>query len=257
MVANGGPGAPVARLHEVLHLAVLLDELSEFAPLLLEGGLLLLGLGLERSHLVERRVAALVRTVGHLDDARHLLLLFCELLFELAIDLVEHQPLATQVVDSVAQAAVVRQRLVVLDERLVEPILEDFDLLLNLLVVLTRSVDAAHLLALLDDARLRALDLLVQLGHPALLQLDLFVGRRERVRKPREHTGDASRKEQRGQGRAAWAGDTAQHRASCARSCVAVAWRAFEPARERGVRVCVRVRVRVRAGQRPRVSPCA
>ena len=169
------PGAELLALllHKVLHLAVLLDHLPQLLPLLLELGLLLVGLVLERRHLLLRGVARLVRLVRDLDDPRHLLLLLRQLLLELLVDLVEDEALAAQVVDVLAQLLVVRERLVVLLERLVEPVLEDGDLLGDRLVVLAARVDPAHLLALLPDLLVHQLHLLVELVDPPLLELDL------------------------------------------------------------------------------------
>ena len=179
MCARGRCGARLERellallLHKVLHLAVLLDHLPQLLPLLLELDLLLVGLVLERRHLLLRGVARLVRLVRDLDDPSHLLLLLRQLLLELLVDLVEDEALAAEVVDVLAQLLVVRERLVVLLERLVEPVLEDGDLLGDRLVVLAARVDPAHLLALLPDLLVHQLHLLVELVDPPLLELDL------------------------------------------------------------------------------------
>ena len=69
-------GRRVPQLH-------LLNHLAELLPLLLELLLLLVRLLLERRHLRLRCVARLVGLVRDLDDPRHLLLLFGELLLEL------------------------------------------------------------------------------------------------------------------------------------------------------------------------------
>ena len=100
-------------------------------------------------------------------------------------------------------------------EGLMEAVLEDFDVLLDLLVVLPCGIDAAHLPPLLFDARLHDPDGPVQLGDSPLLQLDAsgvlvslllqLVYLHRRIRVEREHAAsEMVRQGERRRGCAKW-----------------------------------------------------
>ena len=158
-------------LHERAHLLIVLDELGELAPLLLKRELLLVRLLLELRHLAHGLVPGLVRLIGPFDDLAHPVLLLREFVLELLVDVVEQHPLLAQVVDRAPQLPVVRQRVVVLSERLIEPVLEHLETALDVRVLLLRGVDASHLASLLDDLSADAFDAGLDILRPAFLHL--------------------------------------------------------------------------------------
>mmetsp|Transcript_3038 Transcript_3038/g.8004 ORF Transcript_3038/g.8004 Transcript_3038/m.8004 type:complete len:417 (-) Transcript_3038:318-1568(-) len=165
------PRLQIAR-HGLVHLEVLVQCVAQRFPLRLELALLALGrLAHARGGGVQP-VSLLVRDVGRLDHLSHRALLLAELALELLVQRVEDEALAPQVVDLLAQLLVVRDRLVELDERLVEPVLEHLHLAVDRRIRLRRRVDAAHGLAVAQELLAELLVLLIQLRAPLPLELD-------------------------------------------------------------------------------------
>jgi hypothetical protein len=128
--------------------------------------------GAQRTARNARRATHLVRNVRALDHLGHRALALGELALELLVQRVEDDALAAQPVDPLAQLLVGRDRLVELDERLVQPVLEDAHLLLDGRVALLRRVDAAHHGALLQELRLHEFELRVELRAARLFGAD-------------------------------------------------------------------------------------
>mmetsp|Transcript_14857 Transcript_14857/g.43647 ORF Transcript_14857/g.43647 Transcript_14857/m.43647 type:complete len:450 (+) Transcript_14857:510-1859(+) len=129
---------------------VLLDDARELAPLLLKARHLLLGLQLEHVHLRNCLLLGLKRHVGKLDRLRHRLFQLGQLALQRCVNAEEHDLLAAQIVDLVAQLLVVRHTLVVLHIRLLQAVLKQLGLHLQRDHRLARGVHAAH-----GGARLR------------------------------------------------------------------------------------------------------
>ena len=157
---------------EVLTLPILLELATELLPLDLELVLLALGGDLELLDLALRLVARLVRHVGYLDDLRHPLLLLAQLMLQLLVDAVEDNALPAQIVDLLAQILVGGDRLVELDQRAMQTMLEHLDLLADRLVLLLRRIVAAHIAALREDAFAHGARAHVELVRLLLLELD-------------------------------------------------------------------------------------
>ena len=137
------------------------EFLAQVRDLLVMSGLLGAVEPLDRRRLELGLVALLVGLVGLLDDRVHLPLLGPQLLLDLPADLLERHALAPQAVDLLAQLLVSGDALVELDERLVELVLEETDLLLDEPPAVGGGVDAAHLAPPPPDVLAQGRDLLL------------------------------------------------------------------------------------------------
>ena len=93
-------------------------------------------------------------------------------MLELLVDAVKDHALAAQVVNLLAQVLVRSDRLVKLDERAVQPVLEHLDLLTNRLILLHWRVVAAHVAALGQDALPHRFRAQVELLRAAAFELN-------------------------------------------------------------------------------------
>mmetsp|Transcript_26036 Transcript_26036/g.66221 ORF Transcript_26036/g.66221 Transcript_26036/m.66221 type:complete len:556 (-) Transcript_26036:392-2059(-) len=152
---------------------VVLDDLRQRAPLVLEPLLLALRLRHERAHLRHRALLELVDGLRGRDRVRHVALELGQLALQVGVDGLKHDALAPQVVDLLAQRLVVRDGGIVLDRRLLQPVLKQLDALLHADALLLGGVDAAHERARRGERLAHEPQLLVQHARLAHLQHDL------------------------------------------------------------------------------------
>ena len=84
--------------HDLLHFFVVFDLLPQFHELHLKRELFLIRLRFQARHFVYRAVAVLEGFVAHLNHGAHFRFFFVKLDNQLFVNVVEHQPLFSQVV---------------------------------------------------------------------------------------------------------------------------------------------------------------
>ena len=124
--------------HKFFHLFFFLDFEINLLYLLIEIGLLLLGLPDQVNELPGGLLAVLRGTIRYRHDLVHLPLLGLEIASQLGVYLFEDEPLPAQRVDLIAHLLVVGDCRVELLVRLVQPVLERLDLLDEFAVLLLR-----------------------------------------------------------------------------------------------------------------------
>lgn len=112
-----------------------------------------------------------VGIVGFFDDIRHLLALLVQFLLQFFIKVIENEPLSSKTIDQAFQILVVGRCLIELLISLIQPILQNLDLLLQIVLVLSSRVHSHAIFPLLRNFLLEVADVHID----ALLGLFLVV----------------------------------------------------------------------------------